>query len=256
MHALQGKDSKQQVPPFNPLELKLDESASKTNSVDSRDEKTELVLRDSVASKEDMSKKVNFSIANRSNDAIDAKPSNKMMAKIQKVRDRRGNRHQSSTGVLEKVTHEPDQMGTTHVSKISARRQTYDQTADVKVFGGAGNMPPAIGDIVPEAVPLTQVPSKQTTMTTGLGLKASNHDRKFQSMTYEPSKSNNRASDPSDAKRMRSGLPSLADKTPSNILVQNNHCDNDDIEMLRASPRLGQRERSILAGEEDIAASP
>ena len=140
MHALQGKDSKQQVPPFNPLELKLDESASKTNSVDSRDEKTELILHDSVASKEDMSKKVNFSIANRSNDAIDAKPSNKMMAKIQKVRDRRGNRHQSSTGVLEKVAHEPDQMGTTHVSKISARRQTYDQTADVKVFGGADNM--------------------------------------------------------------------------------------------------------------------
>ena len=178
------------------------------------------------------------------------------MAKIQKVRDRRGNRHQSSTGVLEKVAHEPDQMGTTHVSKISARRQTYDQTADVKVFGGADNMPPAIGDIVPEAVPLTQVPSKQTTMTTGLGLKASNHDRKFQSMAYEPSKSNNRASDPSDTKRMRSGLPSLADKTPSNILVQNNHCDNDDIEMLRASPRLGQREKSILAGEENIAASP
>ena len=74
VHALQGKDSKQQVPPFNPLELKLDESASKTNSVDSRDEKTELILHDSVASKEDMSKKVNFSIANRSNDAIDAKP--------------------------------------------------------------------------------------------------------------------------------------------------------------------------------------
>ena len=70
--------------PLNPLELKLNVSGS--NSADSRDGKTDQI-RGSVYSKEDMSKHVNFSIENRSNEAKESK----MMARLNTLRKR--NKH-------------------------------------------------------------------------------------------------------------------------------------------------------------------